>query len=200
MKLKATITVMLLAVVAIGSQARGFAEAFKYQLPTWSNWKAYSPYPFNYVNRLSMLQGWNTEKGDGLNCSGFISNARGVKFHSSYDFYLNRFNDLELVAEVGGVSAINEAMLQPGDIAAFEGPYASQGVHGVHVAAYLGNGMWVDSDFRRESITTYRMSTKFRQDRWFFGHVRLYRWKNSVTFSPVAIYSSLGREDKAEDR
>ena len=50
--------------------------------------RAYSPFPVNYLARLNMLDHWDTERGHGLNYSGFISNAHSEKFHLSSDFYL----------------------------------------------------------------------------------------------------------------
>ena len=61
------------------------------------------------------------------------------------------------------------AKLQPGDIVAF---------HGVHVAAYLGGGRWVDADTRRGNVAEFRMSDKPAADAWFAGRVRVLRWTN----------------------
>lgn len=118
---------ILLAFVAITAQAPRFAAAFRYQLPTWANWKAYSPYPVNYLARLRMLDGWDATAGDGLNCSGFISNAHGVHFRKSYDYYTNRL------------------------------------------------------------------------DTFFAGHVRLYRWKAAAQFAPLAVMSTLGKDNSSHE-
>lgn len=184
---------ILVAGITIGFESQRVAVAFHNALPTWSNWKAYSPYPVSYLSRLRMLGGWNTEYGDGLNCSGFISNAHGVAFRKSYDFYSNRYEDMTLVADLPTVRAVDESLLQPGDVAAFEG--GRPGFHGIHVAAYLGGGLWADADSRRGSIATWSLSEKTDADIWFAGRVRLYRWNRPADFSPRAILSTLGKDN-----
>jgi hypothetical protein len=185
----ALIVLILASVAAISLDASRFAGAFRYQLPTWQNYKAYSPFPIDYTSRLRMLAGWNTEVGDGLNCSGFLSNAHGERFRSSQDFFANRFNDLDLLNETT-LRSIDESRLQPGDVAAFEGAKS-----GSHVAAYLGRGVWIDADSRRGDVSTWQLSAKSASDAFFSGRVRLYRWKHSTSFSPLAILSTLGRDN-----
>lgn len=188
---------ILLAFVAIAAQAPRFAAAFRYQLPTWANWKAYSPYPVNYLARLRMLDGWDATAGDGLNCSGFISNAHGVHFRKSYDYYTNRFNDLTLLSDVESIHAVDESQLQPGDVAAFEGDQLK--IKGVHVAAYLGSGIWIDADGRRGTVATWQLRTKSNRDTFFAGHVRLYRWKAAAQFAPLAVMSTLGKDNSSHE-
>lgn len=190
-KVVAVIGLILSAAVVLVGQAPRFTCAFQSALPTWENWKAYSPYPMNYVARLKMLEGWNAEVGDGLNCSGFVSNAHGVSFRKSYDFYSNAYGDMTLLAEVASVRAINETQLQPGDVAAFEGQLV--GKKGAHVAAYLGNGIWIDADGRRGNVAKYHMAEKSAADAFFSGTVRLYRWNGPASFAPRAIISTLGK-------
>jgi hypothetical protein len=160
--------------------------------------RAYSPFPVNYVARLKMLENWDTEPGDGLNCSGFISNAHSDRFHTSSDFYLNTFNDLNLIEEIGNRYQINESILAAGDVAAFEGPDWPRAARaGVHVAAYLGHGLWVDADSRRGYVERFRMSDKDSTDQFFTGHVRLYRWKTAERFSFTAATDTLGKDNSA---
>jgi hypothetical protein len=160
--------------------------------------RAYSPFPVNYLSRLKMLEDWDTEPGDGLNCSGFISNAHSERFHTSSDFYLNTFNDLNLIEEVGNRYQINEATLTAGDVAAFEGPDWPRAARaGVHVAAYLGHGLWIDADSRRGYVERFRMSDKDSSDQFFIGHVRLYRWKKPERFSFTAATETLGQDNSS---
>jgi hypothetical protein len=158
--------------------------------------RAYSPFPVNYLARLKMLENWDTEPVDGLNCSGFISNAHSEKFHMSSDFYLNTFDDLNLIDEVGSRYQINESILTPGDVAAFKGPeWPGAAQPGVHVAAYLGHGLWVDADSRRGYVDQFRMSDKNSTDQLFAGRVRLYRWKSAERFSFTAATDTLGQDN-----
>lgn len=196
MKRSLALILVIASMIAIGVQMPRFMITFKYQLPTWTNYKAYSPYPMNYVARLKMLEGWSAAKGDGLNCSGFISNAHGVRFRRSYDFYSNRYNDMTLITEVSSVRGVDETLLQPGDVAAFEGEIKN--IKGSHVAAYLGNGVWTDADGRREDagepgVSTWHLSEKHSTDAFFEGHVRLYRWNEEAKFAPLAVLTSLGK-------
>jgi hypothetical protein len=158
--------------------------------------RAYSPFPVNYLARLKMLENWDTEPVDGLNCSGFISNAHSEKFHMSSDFYLNTFDDLSLIDEVGNRYQINESILTPGDVAAFEGPEWPRAARpGVHVAAYLGHGLWVDADSRRGYVDQFHMSDKDSTDQLFAGRVRLYQWKSAERFSFTAATDTLGQDN-----
>jgi hypothetical protein len=158
--------------------------------------RAYSPFPVNYLARLKMLENWDTEPVDGLNCSGFISNAHSEKFHTSSDFYLNTFEDLNLIDEVGNRYQIKESILTPGDVAAFEGPEWPRAARaGVHVAAYLGHGLWVDADSRRGYVDQFRMADKDSTDQLFAGRVRLCRWKSAERFSFTAATDTLGQDN-----
>jgi len=160
--------------------------------------RAYNPFPVNYLSRLRMLENWDTEPGDGLNCSGFISNAHSEKFHTSSDFYLNTFDDLNLIEEVSNRYQIREAILTPGDVAAFEGPEWPRAARvGVHVAAYLGYGVWVDADSSRGYVDQFRMADRDSTDQLFAGHVRLYRWRSAERFSFTAAMESLGHDNSS---
>ena len=55
----------------------------------------------------------------------------------------------------------------PGDVAAF---------HGVHVAAYIGKGNWMDSDYRHGGVGVMRPNR--RRGGWFYGKVKILRWKD----------------------
>jgi hypothetical protein len=184
----------------IGALLAVIAVTMIFLIPSLGRWfffvRAYSPLPVNYVARLKMLEHWDTEPDDGLNCSGFISNAHSEKFHRSSDFYLNTFDDLDLIAEVRNRRQIDESILSPGDVAAFEGPDWPRAARvGVHVAAYLGHGSWVDADSRRGYVEQFRMSDKDSTDQLFTGHVRLYRWKSPERFSFPAAMDTLGQDN-----
>jgi hypothetical protein len=49
--------------------------------------------------------------------------------------------------------------------------------HGAHVGAYLGNGVWMDSDFRHNGVGI--MHRNRRRGGWFFGPVKILRWKDN---------------------
>lgn len=160
--------------------------------------RAWLPYPVDYLERLATLQGWPTEIGDGLNCSGFISNAHSSPFRKSYEVYANSLGDMELLSEVRDLNGIDESILKPGDIAAFLGPGSSHPLQraGVHVIAYLGHGVWTGSDSRRGNVAKYRLSSKSASDPLFAGRVRLYRWKEEPKFSLTIPASTLGKDDR----
>jgi hypothetical protein len=61
-----------------------------------------------------------------------------------------------------------EVALLPGDVAAF---------HGVHVAAYIGNDTWMDSDCRHGGVGIMRRNRK--PGGWFYGEVKVLRWKHT---------------------
>lgn len=155
-------------------------------------YRAYLPYPITYVDRLKTLDGWTTEPGIGLNCSGFVSNAREASFRTAADIYQNKLQDLVLVAETINKDGISEQVLQPGDLASFAGPIGNAQT-GVHVAAYLGNHEWVDADGRRGYVAKFKMLDKQPNDVYFIGRVRLYRWKNPKFAFPS---TTIGRDDR----
>ena len=135
------------------------------------NLRAMLPYPMNYMTRLVWLNGYASQagatSGAALNCSGFIANAHGNEYIAPEEFYQGAGGKLQIVAEVSDRSAIPESILKPGDVAAF---------HGAHVAAYLGAGIWIDSDARRGEVSKFRMQDKSQSDNWFAGPVRIVRW------------------------
>lgn len=154
-------------------------------------YRAYIPYPVAYVDRLQALDGWSTEPGSGFNCSGFVSNARQATFRTSSDIYQNKRGDLQLLNEVTNVQYIWERFLLPGDLASFEGPAGNPQL-GVHVAAYLGDGVWIDADARRGYVEKFKMQDKDSFDHYFSGRVRLYRWNNPAYAAP---WTTVGKDD-----
>lgn len=130
-------------------------------------------FPLPYVLKLRVLNGWQSRGLGSVNCSGLITAAHGSEFLESYEIYQGK--GVRLVTSLPSVYAIDERILEPGDIAAFEGTDPRY-PKGVHVAAYLGRGRWIDSDSRRGYATTYSMSEKKANDPWFAGSVRIARF------------------------
>lgn len=190
MNAKLAVLIIIVACLAsIGYELRHMPHALR----------AWLPYPVNYVERLNMLVGWPAEPGDGLNCSGFISNAHSSPFRKSYDVYENSFGDMDLLGEASDLHAIDESVLKPGDVAAFRGPASLHPLQhaGVHVIAYLGDGMWIGSDSRRGYVAKYRLSTKSATDPFFTGPVRLYRWTRESQLSLTVGVSTIGKDDRS---
>ena len=125
------------------------------------------PFPSNYLVRLSWLNGYAADAKHGFNCSDFIANAHGDDYIGPDEFYAGAEGRLRILAEFSERSDIDERQLLPGDVIAF---------HGVHVAAYLGNGTWIDADTRRGNVGTFKLEDKPASDPWFAGKVRVLRW------------------------
>ena len=191
MKGKLAIIGLILFTVILGHTAMAEAKQYLY-----TYYRAYSPFPVDYLARLKMLWAWNSSVGNGLNCSGFICNAHSEPFRTSHDFYFNRKKDLILLAEVADRSHIDESKLQPGDIAAFEG-LPSGPKPGVHVTAYLGDHVWAGGNGQRGYVAFYHLAQIEKDDPFFVGHVRLYRWKNPPHFSLLNAFSNLGKDNRS---
>jgi hypothetical protein len=129
--------------------------------------RTYAPYPRNYTTRLVWLSGWYAPGFFKVNCSGFLANAHGDGYLDPADFARGVDGKMELVGEWSTVAEIDEHQLRRGDVGYFPAG---------HVAAYLGNGEWIDADVRRGGIAKYRMSSKVT-DPWFAGSARILRWK-----------------------
>lgn len=135
--------------------------------------RAFLPTAGSYATRLQLLKGWSSQGYYGFNCSGFLSRAHGEAYRSEQAMFRGG-NGLTIVSDLDSRNQIDESKLQPGDIAAFGGP---QGI-GLHVAAYLGQGIWIDSDSRRGQVATYRLQSKSISDTWFQGRVHIVRWNS----------------------
>jgi len=125
------------------------------------------PWPSDYDTRLVWLEGQPADAKHGFNCSDFISNAHGDDYIEPAEFYDGAEGRLRVVQEVADRSQIDASKLRPGDVLA---------VHGVHVAAYLGGGRWVDADTRRGDVAEFTLDEKPATDPWFAGKVRVLRW------------------------
>lgn len=134
--------------------------------------RALTPYPTDYVTRLTVLDGWTSVGQYALPCSGFISNAHGESLITEQEFYRAEDTRFKALMELASRWEIDETTLKPGDIAAFGGPAGD----GIHVAAFLGRGTWVDGDARRGYVAFYRLQDKPEDDTWFTGRVRILRW------------------------
>lgn len=126
---------------------------------------SFKPAPRNYVESLIMLKGtdyWT------LNCSQYICAAERHRECLARNFWDQGCDgDAFVVQDVPSFEAINTSKLLPGDIAVF---------HGVHVAAFVGNGIWMDSDYRHGGVGIMRRNQ--RPGGWFYGEIKILRWKN----------------------
>lgn len=123
-----------------------------------------TPVPTGYIQSLLFLNGTPYET---LNCSEYICAAKHHRFCSAHDFWSNGCGgDAIAVQDVTRFEDIDQSELQLGDVAAF---------HGVHVAAYVGNGIWIDSDFLHGGVGVMQRNQK--PGGWFVGEVKILRWR-----------------------
>jgi hypothetical protein len=149
------------------------------------NFRAFLPYPGSYVGRMMYLKGWSSNGYYAFNCSGFLSNAHGSDFLNEREMYAGANGQMILVAEFANRSAVDENKLQPGDVAAFQGP---SGFQGLHVAGFVRPGVWIDGDSRRGNVDTYRLQDKSNSDEWFQGKVRIMRWATPARAARLDIH------------
>jgi hypothetical protein len=132
----------------------------------------------SYLTRLQLLSGTSSRGDYALNCAGFIADAHGSSYLNEKEFYDGGNGQLAIVQTLPSRYAIDETKLQAGDVAAFRGSNGGrQG--GVHVAVFLRQGVWIDSDARRGFIGTYSLESKSMEDDWFSGPVRILRWNDT---------------------
>jgi len=126
---------------------------------------SFAPAPRNYLESLVMLKGtdyWT------LNCSQYICTAKHHRNCKAEGFWERGCDgDALVVQDVASFDDVDASKLLPGDVAAF---------HGVHVAVFIGNGTWMDSDSRHDGVGI--MSPNRRKGGWFRGGVRILRWKD----------------------
>ena len=103
-----------------------------------------------------------------LNCSSYICAAHRHEDCSAKDMWNSCGSDLKVIEQIGKIGDIDYSKLVPGDVAAF---------HGVHVAAYIGNRTWVDSDPAHNGVGKIRLENVSPLDPWFAGEVRILRWR-----------------------
>lgn len=137
--------------------------------------RAVVPTPgLSYVQRLRLYQGLESELGPynpnhrTLNCSALITSAHRTRYMSVGELFNGGSGQLLLIEEVSSLKALREETLIAGDLAVFGD---------VHVAAYLGNGLWIDSDGRRGNIATFSLANKI-DDPWFTtSSIRIFQWR-----------------------
>ncbi len=126
---------------------------------------SFTPAPRNYVESLVLLNGTSYWE---LNCSEYICAAKRHRKCLAKNFWEDGCDgDALVVQDAPFFDRIAVNNLLPGDVAAF---------HGVHVAAYIGNGTWMDSDYRHGGVGI--MKPNRRKGGWFYGEVKILRWKN----------------------
>ena len=96
--------------------------------------------PRTYVQSLTMLAGTPYET---LNCSEYICVAKHQPHCLVADFWNSGCNGTAVVIQDVAHFEDLDPHNHPGDVIAF---------HGVHVGAYVGNGIWMDSDFRHNGV------------------------------------------------
>ena len=117
-----------------------------------------------YVERLEALAG--TPYGQ-LNCTQYVCQAHRSLPCSALKMYTGCDGQLRVISEYRTIAEMNESELQPGDVADF---------HGGHVAAYIGNGVWMDSDPAHSGVGKINLKSKSSGDPWFYGNIRVLRW------------------------
>jgi hypothetical protein len=125
---------------------------------------SFKPAPRNYLQSLVMLNGtdyWS------LNCTQYICTAKRHPECLAENFWLRGCNgDAVVEQDVPSFDDVDTSKLLPGDVAAF---------HGVHVAAFVGNDTWMDSDYRHGGVGIMRPNR--RRGGWFYGEVKILRWR-----------------------
>ena len=121
----------------------------------------------DYVDRLVDLAGTPYAQ---LNCSAYICAAKRHAPCSALSMYWGCDGALEIVAEYADHTLIDQNLLQPGDVAA---------IKGIHVVAYVGGGVWMDSDVKHGGVNPINLWMEPMDDPWFSGRVRILRWKQS---------------------
>jgi hypothetical protein len=125
---------------------------------------SFKPAPRNYVESLVMLEGTDYWQ---LNCSQYICAAERHRHCTARNFWEQGCDgDAFVVQDVPSFEDIDTSKLLPGDVALF---------HGVHVAAFIGNGLWMDSDYKHGGVGI--MHRNRNPGGWFYGEVKILRWK-----------------------
>jgi len=118
----------------------------------------------DYVSSLRSFEGSSYSQ---VTCSALITKAKRHAPCSAADIWTGCDGDLAVIQKATSLSAVNKAKLRAGDVVDFGG---------IHVAAYIGDGSFIDS-------TPERGVAKFDavnpHDPWYSGKVRILRWRNS---------------------
>jgi hypothetical protein len=118
-----------------------------------------------YVGRLKSFDGTPYSV---LTCSDFICAAHRHEHCTAKEMWEACGNSLRVVQQATDMKGIDYSTLRAGDVAAF---------HGVHVAAYLGNGVWMDSDPAHGGVARFRLEKTNPLDPWFAGEIKILRWR-----------------------
>jgi hypothetical protein len=126
---------------------------------------SFKPAPRNYLESLVMLDRTDYWK---LNCSEYICVAKRHPHCLAKNFWeYGCDGDAFVVQDVPSFEGIDTSNLLPGDVAVF---------HGVHVAAFIGDRTWMDSDYRHGGVGLMRPNQQ--KGGWFYGEVKVLRWKS----------------------
>lgn len=117
-----------------------------------------------YVRRLMELSGTPYME---LQCSTYICAAKMHDKCSAAEIWEGCRGAMEVQQEVNTFTGVEDDLLQPGDVAVF---------NGVHVAAYVGNGIWMDAT-PEHGVSPLKLPVN-QSDPWYRGTVRIMRWKN----------------------
>ncbi len=115
-----------------------------------------------YVRRLAELNGTSYLE---LQCSTYICAAKKHEKCTAAEIWEGCGGAMEIVQEAANFASVKESSLKPGDVVVF---------NGVHVAAYVGNGVWMDATPERGVGEMKLPVNEF--DPWYRGTVRILRW------------------------
>lgn len=118
----------------------------------------------SYLERLLSFEG---RSYSALNCSGYICYAKHHAQCRAAEMWTGCSGDLLVVQEVSSFRGLRLSSLRACDVIDFGG---------IHVAAYLGSGEFMDSTPERGVA---RFTAPNLSDSWYSGHVRVLRWRNS---------------------
>lgn len=117
-----------------------------------------------YLGRLLSLKGTPYLT---LDCARYICAAKKHSHCGSRDIYSGCNGSMAVVAEVKTLAEVQQLPnLQPGDVVDF---------HGIHVAAYIGEGKFMDSNPDRNGVDNMPLNPN-PFDPWYNGPIRVMRW------------------------
>jgi len=116
-----------------------------------------------YVQRLIELSGSPYLE---LQCSTYICVAKRHEKCTAAEIWEGCRGAMEIAQEAKDFASLDENKLQSGDVVVF---------NGIHVGAYVGNGVWMDATPERGVAELKLPTNPF--DPWYRGMVRILRWK-----------------------
>jgi hypothetical protein len=100
-----------------------------------------------------------------LSCSSYICLAKKHTKCTAKEMWEGCGGAMETVQEVANFADVDATQLHAGDVADF---------HGIHVAMYVGDGVWMDSIPERG---VGRMTVPVNwADLWYSGRIKVLRW------------------------